>query len=286
MFLIEALRASPPLLIGASALLGLNIGSFLNVVGLRLPRMMEAAYQREARLIMELPPPEPAPAPLSLWSPPSRCPCCGAAIRPWHNIPLFGWLWLRGRCADCATPISIQYPLVELAAGLMSGVCAWRFGWSPQFAAGLLMSWALLVLTVIDLRDQLLPDDITLPLVWIGLLMSCYGVFVTPRASIAGAAIGYLSLWSLYHVYRMLTGKEGMGYGDFKLFGALGAWFGAAALPVIILLSSVVGSVVGISLILLRGRDRNLPISFGPYLAGAGWLTLIWGDALRRLAYP
>jgi leader peptidase (prepilin peptidase)/N-methyltransferase len=284
--LIEALRASPALLVGVVAVLGLLVGSFLNVVSLRLPHMMEAEWQREARLILEAPAEDPPPARLSLWHPPSRCPGCGAGIRPWHNLPVVGWLWLRGRCADCRAPISPQYPLVEAVSGLLAAACAWHFGWGAPLAAGLVLSWALLVLTVIDLRHQLLPDDITLPLLWIGLCLACFGVFTTPSASIAGAAFGYLSLWLIYHAYKLLTGKEGMGHGDFKLLAALGAWFGAASLPMIILLSSLVGSVVGIGLILMRGRDRNLPISFGPYLAGAGWLTLIWGDALRGLSHP
>jgi len=283
MSLLEALRAEPAALVGACALLGLLVGSFLNVLSLRLPRMMEATWRSEARMILELPAADPAPAPLSLSSPPSRCPSCGAAVRPWHNIPLFGWLWLRGRCADCRAPISAQYPMVELASGLLAAACAWRFGWSPQLLPALGLSWALLALSVIDLREQLLPDSMTLPLVWAGLLLSCFGVFTLPRASIAGAAFGYLSLRGIYELYKLLTGKEGMGHGDFKLLAALGAWFGAAALPMIILLSSLVGSAVGIGLIVLRGRDRSIPISFGPYLAGAGWITLVWGEALRAL---
>jgi leader peptidase (prepilin peptidase) / N-methyltransferase len=286
MTLIEALRANPGLLIGCAGILGLVIGSFLNVVSLRLPRMMEAEWKSEARLILELGAEQPEPAPISLTSPPSTCPKCGARVRPWHNLPLLGWLWLRGRCADCKAPISAQYPLVELTSGLMAAVCAWRFGWGPQLGAALVLSWALLVLTVIDFREQLLPDSITLPLLWLGLILSCFAVFpVTPRASIAGAVFGYLSLWSVYHLYRLVTGKHGMGHGDFKLLAALGAWFGGLALPMIILLSSVVGSVVGISLIAFRGRDRNVPISFGPYLAGAGWLTLVWGEALLKLVH-
>jgi len=286
MSLIEALRVSPALLVALAAVLGLLVGSFLNVLSLRLPRMMEAQWQREARIILEAPAEDPPPPRISLWYPPSCCPGCGSRIRPWHNLPVLGWLWLRGRCADCQTPISPQYPLVEAASGLLSAVCAWHFGWGTPLAAGLVLSWALLVLTVIDFRKQLLPDDITLPLLWIGLCLACFSVFTTPPASIAGAVCGYLSLWLIYHLYRLFTGKEGMGHGDFKLLAALGAWFGAASLPMIILLSSLVGSVVGVSLILLRGRDRNLPISFGPYLAGAGWLTLIWGDALRGLSHP
>jgi len=286
MALIEALRANPALLVGIAAILGLMVGSFLNVVSLRLPRMMEAEWRHEARLILEAPAEEPAPARISLSQPPSSCPSCGARIRPWHNLPLLGWLLLRGRCADCRAPISPQYPLVELAAGILSAICAWHFGWGPRLAAGLVLSWALLVLTVIDFREQLLPDSITLPLLWAGLCLACFGVFTTPSASIGGAVFGYLSLWLIYHGYKLLTGKEGMGHGDFKLLAALGAWFGASALPMIILLSSLVGSVVGISLILFRGRDRNIPISFGPYLAGAGWITLIWGEALRGLSHP
>jgi leader peptidase (prepilin peptidase)/N-methyltransferase len=286
MSLIEALRASPALLVAAAGLLGLLVGSFLNVVSLRLPRIMEAQWRREAQAILEIAGVDPAPERLSLWYPPSSCPGCGARIRPCHNLPVLGWLWLGGRCADCRIPISAQYPLVEAASGLLCAACAWHFGWGAQLGAALLLSWALLVLTVIDLRQQLLPDDITLPLLWTGLCLSCFGVFTTPVAAITGAACGYLSLWLIYHAYKLVTGKEGMGYGDFKLLAALGAWFGAAALPMIILLSSLVGAVIGIGLILLRGRDRHLPISFGPFLAGAGWLTLIWGDALRGLAQP
>lgn len=283
----EALRANLPLLIGCCAVLGLIVGSFLNVVSLRLPRMMETEWKSEARMILELAPEQAGQPRVSLLSPPSSCPQCGARIRPWHNLPVLGWLLLRGRCADCKAPISAQYPVIELAAGVVAAVCAWRFGWGWELAGALALSWALLVLTVIDFREQLLPDSITLPLLWLGLILSCYGIFpVTPQASIAGAVFGYLSLWSVYHVYRLITGKHGMGHGDFKLLAALGAWFGGMALPMIILLSSLVGSVVGLSLIALRGRDRNIPISFGPYLAGAGWLNLIWGDALLKLAHP
>jgi leader peptidase (prepilin peptidase)/N-methyltransferase len=286
MGLIEALRAEPAALGIACALLGLVVGSFLNVVSLRLPRMMEADYWRQAREALdELPAPEPGAPPLTLSSPPSRCPSCGAAIRPWHNVPLLGWLWLRGRCADCRAPIPAQYPLVELVSGVLAGACVWRFGWSPQLAAALGLSWTLLVLTVIDFREQLLPDSITLPLLWSGLVLSCFGLFTTPTASIAGAAFGYLSLRGIYEAYKRLTGKEGMGHGDFKLLAALGAWFGAGALPLIILLSSLVGSVVGVALIALGRGGRDLKISFGPYLAGAGWIALIWGPALRAAAH-
>ena len=285
MALTDVLASSPTLLIIVAALLGLLIGSFLNVVAIRLPQMMEATWKRDSRSMLDLPEVTDQPK-LSLMSPPSTCPSCGGRIRAWHNLPVISWLLLRGRCAYCKAAISPQYPLVELACGVMSAVCAWRFGWSPQLAAALVMSWSLLVLTVIDLRTQLLPDDITLPLMWLGLLLSVFEIFVGAHTSIVGAVLGYLSLWSIYHVFKLLTGKEGMGYGDFKLLAALGAWFGAERLPMIILLSSLVGAVIGIGLMLFRGRDRSSAIAFGPYLAGAGWITLIWGQSLGQLFLP
>lgn len=276
--LIHAL-ASDPLLLGvATTLLGLLVGSFLNVVILRLPRMLENEWKAEARELLEMPPVE-TPR-LSLIRPASRCPGCGAAIRPWQNIPVVSWLALRGRCAKCRTGISAQYPLVELVSGVGSAVCVWRFGWSPQLAAALVLTWALIALTVIDLREMILPDDLTAPLVWIGLGMSTLPVFVGMSASIWGAIAGYLSLWSIYWLFKLVTGREGMGYGDFKLMAALGGWFGWAALPLMLLLSSAVGAVIGIGLIVFKGRDKSQPIPFGPYIAGAGWLMLIWGDAL------
>ncbi len=279
--LIDALATDPLFLGIAATLLGLVVGSFLNVVILRLPRMLEAEWRAEARELLELAPVE-APK-LSLTRPASRCPGCGAAIRPWQNIPLFSWLLLRGRCASCKTGISVQYPLVELASALMSAVCVVRFGWSPQLAAALLFTWTLIAASVIDLRETILPDDLTLPLIWLGLGLSTVPVFVGMSASIWGAIAGYLSLWSIYHLFRLATGKHGMGYGDFKLMAGLGAWFGAASLPILLLLSSAVGAVVGVGLILFRGHDRDVPIPFGPYIAGAGWLMLIWGEAIGGL---
>lgn len=277
---LEGLADSPGLLAVATLLLGLCVGSFLNVVAHRLPRMLEREWRSECRTLLELPA-EPEAEPLSLIRPASRCPSCGTAIKPWHNIPVLGWLSLRGRCAACSAKISVQYPLVELATGVLSAACAWRFGWTPALPAALALTWALVALTVIDLRTQLLPDTITLPLVWLGLLLSLGGVFTTPTASIVGAAAGYLSLWSVYHLFRLLTGKEGMGYGDFKLLSALGAWFGWQVLPLVILLSSIVGACIGIGMIVLRGHDRNVPIPFGPFLAIAGWIMLIGGASLN-----
>ncbi len=278
--LLDALAADPLFLGITTTLLGLLVGSFLNVVILRLPRMLEADWKSEARDLLDLPADAKPGKKISLTHPASCCPGCGAAIRPWQNIPVISWLALRGRCANCKTGISIQYPLVEFASAAMSAVCVWRFGWSPQLAAALVFTWGLIALTVIDLRETILPDDLTLPLMWIGLALSTVGVFVDMSASIWGAIAGYLSLWSIYHLFRIVTGKHGMGYGDFKLMAALGAWFGVAALPLMLLLSSVVGAVVGLSLIVFKKHDRNVPIPFGPYLAGAGWLMLIWGDAL------
>ena len=289
MLLLDGLSHSPVFLAVATLLLGLCVGSFLNVVAHRLPLMLEREWRRESRELLELAP-EPEAAPLSLVSPASRCPACGAAIRPWQNVPVVSWLALRGRCAACRAPISVQYPLVEAATGLLSAYCAVRFGWSPQLAAALALTWALVALTVIDLKTQLLPDALTLPLLWLGLLLSIPAVFVKPAASIIGAAAGYLSLWLVYHAFRLATGKEGMGHGDFKLLAALGAWFGWQALPLIVLLSSVVGTIVGLGLILLRGHDRNVPIPFGPYLALAGWIVLVGGrdlaDLWLRLTLP
>ncbi|MGB0219038.1 MAG: prepilin peptidase [Sinimarinibacterium flocculans] len=278
MSLFEGLASSPGLLLFATVLLGLIVGSFLNVVILRLPRMMEQAWRQEAREILELPAVDEPP--LSLLHPASTCPQCGTAIRPWHNVPVLGWLWLRGRCASCSTRISVQYPLVELASGLLAGLCALKFGWSAQLAAALVFTWVLLTLAVIDLRTTLLPDNLTLPLLWLGLGLSLAPVFAAPEAAIVGALAGYLSLWFVFQGFKLLTGKEGMGYGDFKLLAAIGAWLGWSALPMVILLSSLVGAVVGIGMILLLRHDRRVPIPFGPYLAAAGWLGMMYGETL------
>ncbi|MDP9140643.1 MAG: A24 family peptidase [Pseudomonadota bacterium] len=280
---VEGLRSSPGLLLGASTVLGMLVGSFLNVVILRLPRMMELAWRREARGLLELA--EVDEAPVSLTKPASCCPGCGAAIKPWHNIPVLSWLWLRGRCAACKTRISVQYPLVELASGVMSGLCAVHFGWGAALAAALVFTWVLIALTVIDLRTQLLPDDLTLPLLWLGLGLSLVPVFVTPQTAIVGAMAGYLSLWSVFWLFKLVTGKEGMGYGDFKLLAAVGAWLGWQALPMVILLSSLVGAVVGIGMVLFLRHDRRVPIPFGPYLAAAAWLAMLYGETLQSVYF-
>jgi len=273
------LAQSPALVQGAALVLGLLVGSFLNVVALRLPVMMERAWRGEcAELLGQS---APADEPLSLTHPPSRCPHCGHAIRPWENVPVLSWLLLRGRCSACAGPIAVRYPIVEAATGVLSLIVAWQLGWGWALAGALPLTWGLVALTVIDLDHQLLPDQITLPFLWLGLLLNAFGVYTDPVSAILGAAAGYLSLWAVYQVFRRLTGKEGMGYGDFKLLALFGAWLGWQMLPQVILLSALVGAIVGISLILLRRHGRDVPIPFGPYLAAAGWVALLWGEQIN-----
>ncbi len=276
---LDSLQAAWPAL-AIALLFGLMIGSFLNVVALRLPARLEYFWRKEAASLLGQSDASTIPEPPGVVFPPSRCPACETPIKPWHNIPVFGWLWLRGRCASCGAPISIQYPLVELACGLLTAVVIWRLGVSWQGASALVLTWSLLALTVIDMRHRLLPDVITLPLLWLGLGLSLFGVFTDVRSSVLGAMAGYLSLWLVFHAFLLLTGKEGMGFGDFKLFAAFGAWLGWQKLPLIILLASASGALVG-GVLLLSGRlaeDRALP--FGPYLAAAGWISLLWGDQL------
>ncbi len=279
--MLELLRQHPALFFTAVAVLGLLVGSFLNVVILRLPVMLERQWRLECRQFLELPesPPEER---LDLLYPPSRCPRCGHRIRAWENVPVLSWLWLRGRCSRCREPISPRYPVIEGLTAILSLAVAWRFGVSPQTLWALVLTWGLIVLSVIDYDHQLLPDALTLPLLWLGLLLSLFGVFTDPRSAIMGATAGYLLLWGVYQSFRLITGKEGMGYGDFKLLALLGAWLGWQMLPLIVLLSSLVGAIAGVALILFRGRDRGLPIPFGPYLAVAGWIALMWGETLNR----
>lgn len=280
---MEVFEYWPWLLLAVTAVFGLVVGSFLNVVIYRLPLMMERAWQAERE-----PASAAAPAPegtFNLWWPPSACPQCHRRIKAVENIPVLSYVWLRGRCAGCGAGISRRYPLIEGLVAIMSALVAWRFGASPYCAAALVFTWMLIALAAIDLDHYLLPDSLTLSLLWIGLLLSLVTVdnaplLVDSRASILGAAAGYLSLWSVYHVFKLLTGKEGMGYGDFKLLAALGAWLGWQMLPLIILLSAAVGAIVGIATILLGRRTRDVPIPFGPYLAGAGWIAMLFGDQL------
>jgi leader peptidase (prepilin peptidase)/N-methyltransferase len=291
---IATLYAANPLLFAGSVfVLGLVVGSFLNVVIYRLPIILEREWQAQAR---ELLPSADSSATtitaaqlecFSLSTPRSACPHCKAPIKAWQNIPVVSWLLLRGRCAACNAKISLRYPLVELATGLLSAWVAWHFGFSAAAACALGVTWALIALTGIDVDHQLLPDGITLPLLWMGLLAAAVigartgiSLPVSVRDAVIGAAAGYTSLWLVFHAFRLITGKEGMGYGDFKLFAALGAWLGWKVLPLIILLSAGTGAVLGILMILLKGRDRAAPMPFGPYLATAGWLAMMYGDGL------
>ena len=277
------MQDSAPLFIGVVFLFGLLVGSFLNVVIHRVPVMLERSWRREClALDGKEPPPE---APYDLIRPRSACPGCKAPITALQNIPVLSWLVLRGRCASCRRPIGWRYPVVEIATALMSAIVAWKFGFGWAAAAAMLLTWFLIALAVIDMDTQLLPDGMTLPLLWIGLLLPLllpagYRLPVDLRDAVIGAAAGYLSLWSVYHLFRLLTGKEGMGYGDFKLLAALGAWLGWQMLLPIIIGAAGVGALVGITSIVLGQRGKGVPMAFGPYLAAAGWLMLMLGPQL------
>jgi len=278
--------ASPLFFAGSMALVGLVIGSFLNVVIYRVPIILEREWQAQASEVLAIAAP-PAERPFNLSTPRSACPACKAPIRAWQNIPVLSWLALGGRCAACKARISVRYPLVELATGLLSAWVAWHFGFGAAAGCALLVTWTLIALTGIDIDHQLLPDTLTLPLMWLGLLAAVvvgprYGVSlpVSPKDAIIGASAGYLSLWLVYQIFKLVTGKEGMGYGDFKLFAALGAWLGFKLLPLIILLSAATGAVLGILMIVFKGRDKAAPMPFGPYLAVAGWIAMMFGDSL------
>jgi leader peptidase (prepilin peptidase)/N-methyltransferase len=258
--------------------LGLIVGSFLNVVAHRLPIMMERQWRADAAALESREAPE-EPA-FNLLTPRSRCPHCDRPVRARHNIPVVSYIWLRGRCADCNAPISAQYPLVELTTGLLSGWVAAQFGLGAPLLAALVFLWYLIAMSLIDAQTTLLPDILTLPLLWLGLLLNVHGIFAPLSDAVIGAAAGYLVLWSIYWLFKLTTGREGMGYGDFKLLAALGAWFGWTMLLPIVLVSSVTGAVVGIGLILLRRRGKDIPMPFGPYLAIAGLVCLLQGRAL------
>lgn len=274
---------SPAVLIIVCTVIGLCVGSFLNVVIHRLPKMLENRWRAEAA---EFTGETLAVERFNLAVPRSRCPHCGHLITALENVPLFSYLFLRGRCRHCQARISARYPIIEVLTAALSGLVAAKTGYGPACLGGLLFVWAAIALTFIDLDTFLLPDDITLPLLWLGLTFNLWGVFAGLDAAVIGAIAGYLALWSVYWVFKLLTGKEGMGYGDFKLLAAIGAWFGWQVLPMVILLSSAVGALVGIGLILFARHGRETPIPFGPYLAAAGVLTLFVGDILRTWLLP
>lgn len=281
MEIIVFFESHPATFVALIFLLGLILGSFLNVVIHRIPLMMERQWHTQCAELQGKSPPDQER--FDLLIPRSRCPSCGHKIRAWENIPLLSYLLLRARCSGCSAPISSRYPLVELLTGILSAFVAWRFGVGWETLAALVLSYALIALTFIDFDHQLLPDTITLPFLWLGLALSLFGIFTDVRASLIGAIAGYLSLWLVYHLFRVLTQKEGMGYGDFKLLALLGAWLGWKMLPAIILFSSVVGTVLGTLWLSLSSRDRGTPLPFGPYLAAAGWLALMWGQDINRL---
>lgn len=278
--LISLLEASTPLFILVCALLGLIVGSFLNVVIYRLPVMMQRSWETQCQELLELE--QTTQEPFNLITPGSRCPHCGNHITALENIPVLSYLLQRGRCKHCREPISIRYPLIELFTAILSGMVAWHFGFGWPAAFAVLLTWALVAMSFIDVDHQLLPDDITLPFLWLGLLLSLFGFYTDMSSAIIGAVAGYISLWLVFHTFKLFTGKEGMGYGDFKLFALFGAWFGWQSLPLIILLSSLVGAILGISMILILGRDRQQPIPFGPYLAAAGWIAMLWGHDITQ----
>ena len=266
-----------------AAVVGLCVGSFLNVVIHRLPKMLERGWRAQcAELNGESHAAEPT---YNLVVPRSACPACGQRINVWQNIPVVSWLVLHGRCAGCKAPISVRYPVVEVLGALVAACAVWRFGATPAGLAACILLWSLLALTVIDFDTQLLPDNITLPLVWLGLIVNLGEVFTALPNAVIGAVAGYLSLWTIYWLFKLIRGKEGMGYGDFKLLAALGAWLGWQVLPVIVLLSSVVGAAIGITLIVFKGRDHSVPMAFGPYLAIAGALALFFGPNLVKLFF-
>ena len=274
------LHASPLFFTVLAGVTGLMVGSFLNVVIHRLPKMMEREWRAQCAELGGTPA-EPSPA-YNLMVPRSACPHCGHKITAAENIPVLSYLLLRGKCRQCGAAISIRYPVVEAMTGALSAFAAWHFGFGAAGLGALLLIWALIALTFIDVDTQLLPDTITLPLLWLGLLFSFTGAFSDLHSAVIGAVAGYLALWAVYWLFKLATGKEGMGYGDFKLLSALGAWLGWQMLPLVILLSSVVGAVVGIALVAAARHGRNVPIPFGPYLAGGGLIALLWGHDLTR----
>lgn len=261
-----------------TSLLGLVVGSFLNVVIHRLPKMMERDWQHQAREILHPDQPPPQKPVYNLVLPHSHCPHCQAEIKPWQNLPLISYALLRGRCGQCRERISVRYPLVELLTAVLSGLVAWQFGFGWAAGAMLLLTWALIALSLIDADTQLLPDAIVLPMLWLGLIINSTGLFTDIHSALWGAVFGYLSLWTVYWLFKLITGKEGMGYGDFKLLAMLGAWGGWQVLPLTILLSSLVGAVLGIIILKSRGDSNATPLPFGPYLAIAGWIAIIWGE--------
>ena len=284
--IIEVMQSQLWFYLTTIGLVSLCVGSFLNVVIYRLPLMMQKEWQSECRILLEDDLKNSAPlnaTPFNLVKPNSTCPHCKTAIKPWQNIPIISWLALKGKCASCQNTIAARYPLVEAITALLSLAVAYTVGANEQALLYILITWALVALTFIDIDHMLLPDQLTLPLVWLALIASVMGYTISPSDAIIGAACGYLSLWSVFWLFKLLTGKEGMGYGDFKLLAVFGALLGWQSLLTIILLSSVVGAIIGITLLSIQGKDKATPIPFGPYLAIAGWITMLWGNQLQTM---
>jgi len=265
-----------------AAVLGLIIGSFLNVVIHRMPIMLMRHWQQDCLNMVGQTADPIAHEQFNLATPRSRCPHCGHAITTLENIPVVSFLWLRGKCSACRKPISLRYPFVEILSATLAAITAWHFGFNLAGITAIALTWLLIALAFIDIDHQLLPDVMVLPFLWVGLLLNLFNVFTTLPQAVVGAVAGYLSLWLVFHLFKLITGKEGMGYGDFKLFALFGAWLGWQSLPLIILLSSFIGALIGISLIVFQGRDRAKPLPFGPYLAAAGWVAMLWGDEIMR----
>ena len=282
-FLFSQLSLLPTIYYPLALLLGLLVGSFLNVVIYRIPKMMEQEFRSECcdfLTINDEKIKQSKDQRITLSTPNSTCPSCQTPIKPWHNIPVISYLFLRGKCAHCKTHISVRYPIIEAATGLLSLLTIYLLGFNSAGLVALVLLWSLICLTMIDIDTQLLPDSITLPLLWLGLIANYFGLYTSLEDALLGAIFGYLSLWSVFWLFKIITGKEGMGYGDFKLLAALGAWMGWQFLPLIILLSSLVGAIIGIAGIIILGRNKNIPIPFGPYLAIAGWIAFIWGERI------
>jgi leader peptidase (prepilin peptidase)/N-methyltransferase len=273
---------SPYLFTGLIGIIGLLVGSFLNVVIYRMPIMLQRSWRKECIEYLQMDAEEEGEA-FNLSLPLSRCPHCQSPIKAYQNIPVISYVFLKGQCANCKQPISLRYPIIELLTAITSIVVAWHFGYSAEAGFALLLTWVLIALSFIDIDHQLLPDDITLPVLWLGLFVNLFDLYSGIHASVIGAIAGYMVLWLVYQAFKLVTGKEGMGYGDFKLLALFGAWLGWQALPLIILLSSLVGAVIGITMMIVVKRDYNIPIPFGPYLAVAGWIALLWGHEINQL---
>lgn len=285
MEILHTLEAEPWLFLAVVVFIGLCVGSFLNVVIYRLPIMLERDWRKQCHDYLEIEPPDTNKKAddLSLHSPASACPHCNHKIKAWENIPVLSYLFLKGKCSSCATPISPRYPLIELLTAALSTVVAIKYGVSFETLAALIFTWALIALALIDFDTQLLPDNLTLPLLWLGLFLSLFDIFTDTGSSIIGAISGYMVLWTVFYIFKIITGKEGMGFGDFKLLAAIGAWAGWSLLPLTILISSVAGSIIGIIMLLTGLTKKQQPIPFGPYIAIAGWIILLWGNEINAL---